>query len=52
MRLRLIFDAQFCGREEKIVDVDESITEDEIKLLFQKYFGISYDDNCYWEKVE
>jgi hypothetical protein len=50
MRLKLIIDAQFVGRNEVTVDVHDDITDEEIKKLFQKYLGIEYDENCYWEK--
>ena len=48
MKIKLIFDAQFVGREEVIVDVPDNISDEEIKELFPKYIGIEYDENCSW----
>lgn len=52
MKIKLIFDAQFVGREEVIVDVPENISDEEIKELFPRYIGIEYDENCSWEMIE
>ena len=51
MKLKLIFNAQFVGRNEVTVDVHDDITDEEIKKLFSKYLGIEYDENCYWERL-
>ena len=51
MKVRLVWDTQFCGRLEEIVDVKESATEEEIKKLFPIYLGMEYDENCYFEII-
>ena len=48
MKIKLIFNAQFVGRDEIIVDVPDDITDKEIKELFSKYLWMDYDENCYW----
>ena len=51
MKIKLVFDAQFCGSIEDVVEVSDKITEDEIKALFPKYLGLDFDENCFWELV-
>lgn len=48
MKIKLIFDAQFVGREEVTVDVPDNISDEDIKELFPKHLGIEYDQNCFW----
>ena len=50
MKIKLIFDAQFVGQDEVVLDVPDDITDEEIKALFLKHLGIDFDDNCYWVK--
>ena len=50
-RLKLVFNAQFVGHDEAIVEVKDDITDDEIKALFPLVMRMEYDDNCYWEEV-
>lgn len=50
-KLRLVFNAQFVGHDEAIVEVKDDITDDEIKALFPIVMWMEYDDNCYWEEV-
>lgn len=52
MKVRLIFDAQFCGCIEETVDVPDDASEEEIKALFPKTIGIEFDDSCDWEIEE
>ena len=49
MKIKLIFDAQFVGREETVVDVPDNIPDEEIKKLFYSYLGVQFDENCHWE---
>lgn len=49
MKIRLIFDAPFCGREETVVDVPDNIPDDEINKLFYSHLGVQFDENCHWE---
>lgn len=48
MKIKLIFDAQFVGREEVTVEVPDTISDEDIKKLFPEYIGIEYDENCSW----
>lgn len=48
MKITLIFNAQFVGRDEVTVEVEDNLTEEEIKKLFPKYLWMDYDENCYW----
>ena len=48
MKIKLIFDAQFVGREEVTVEVPDNISDEEIKELFPKYLWVEYDENCSW----
>jgi hypothetical protein len=50
MKIKLIFDAQFVGRDEVFLDVPDDITDEEIKALFPKHLGMDFDENCYWVK--
>lgn len=50
MKIKLIFDAQFVGRDEVVLDVPDDITDEEIKALFSKHLGMDFDENCYWVK--
>ncbi len=51
IKIKLIFNAQFVGRDEAIVDVPDDITDEEIKELFPKYLWMDYDENCMWVKL-
>lgn len=51
MKIKLIFDAQFVGRDEVTVEVPDNITDVEIKKLFPQYLQLNYDENCSWEKL-
>lgn len=46
MKVKLVFDAQFCGRMESIVKVPDDATEEDIKELFPSELGLEYDKNC------
>lgn len=50
MKIKLIFDAQFVGRDEVFLDVPDDITDEEIRALFPKHLGMDFDENCYWVK--
>lgn len=52
MKVKLISDAQFCGHEEQIIELQSVVTEDDIKAMFPVTFGIPYDDNCSYEVIE
>jgi hypothetical protein len=51
MKVKLIFDAQFIGKIEKVITVD-SFTEKDCNKLFFKYIGVVYDENCSYEILE
>jgi hypothetical protein len=51
MKIKLIFNAQFVGKIEKIVFVD-SFNENDLEKLFFKYIGVFYDENCAYEIME
>lgn len=46
MRVKLVFDAQFCGRMESAVYVPDDATEEDIQKLFPSELGLEYDENC------
>lgn len=48
-KVRLMFDAQFCGHFEKIVDIPINADEQFIKSLFPVHMGLKFDDNCSYE---
>ena len=50
MKVKLVFDAQFCGRMESVVDVPDDATEEDIQKLFPSELGLEYDENCHIEK--
>ena len=52
MRIKLVFDAQFCGRMESIVNIPDDTTEEHIKNLFPAELGIEYDENCSIELLD
>lgn len=49
MKYRLWFDAQFCGREETIVDIPDGASDKYIKQMFEKEMGFPFDENCGYE---
>ena len=49
MKVKLVFDAQFCGYAEEIIEAPNDATEAFIKAQFDKYLGLPYDDNCYYQ---
>lgn len=51
MKVKLIFDAQFVGRLEEIVDVPDELVRDDVRSLFPAKLGVVYDDNCSFEIV-
>ena len=51
MKVRLVFDAQFCGRMESVIDVPDDATEEDIKKLFPSELGLEYDENCHIERL-
>ena len=50
MKIRLVFDAQFCGRMEKVVDIQEDCAD--IPSLFEEFLGVRYDENCTYEVID
>lgn len=52
MKIKLIFDAQFCGYAEKIIDVPKDYNDEDIKRIFEKEMGLKFDCNCYYEIIE
>ena len=52
MKVKVIFDAQFCGHDEQIIELQSIVTEDDIKAMFPIVFGIPFDDNCSYEVLE
>ena len=48
MRIKLVFNAQFCGKVEKIVESDHDLTKQEIEDLFEPTLGVKFDVNCYY----
>jgi hypothetical protein len=51
MKIKLVFDAQFAGKIEKIVEVSNKLSNNQIKNLFIEELGIQFDDNCYYEII-
>lgn len=51
-KVKLMFDAQFCGYAERIIEVPAEADEDYIKSLFPEEMGIPFDDNCFFEILE
>ena len=51
-KVKLMFDAQFCGYAEGIIEVHAEADEDYIKSLFPEEMGIPFDDNCFFEILE
>lgn len=52
MKVKMCFDAQFCGHAEVLVDVQDEISDHEIRALFPKELGIEFDENCFYEIVK
>lgn len=48
MILTLGFNSQFVGSFEGMYEVDEVLTEDEVKELFYELYKFKYDENCYY----
>ena len=48
MTVRLIFDAQFCGRVEATTELPDDASEKDIKESFSEILGIDFDENCSW----
>ena len=49
MKVKLIFDAQFCGYAENIVELpDDCIIEE----VFEEHMGIPFDHNCDYEILD
>lgn len=51
MKVKLIFNAQFCGYFEKIVDVPIDYNDEDIRRLFEKEMELEFDDNCFYEVI-
>lgn len=49
LKVKLIFDAQFCGHEEVEVNMPDNATEEDIQSQFKPVLGITYDENCFYE---
>ena len=47
-RVTLIFDSQFCGRQELPVKIPESKGDEYIKSLFPELLGVEFDENCHY----
>lgn len=47
-KVTLIFDSQFCERQELPVRVPEYKSEDDIKSLFPELLGVEFDENCHY----
>lgn len=45
-KVKLVFDSQFCGREETEVFVPADATEEYIKDLFYTVLGVPYNREC------
>ena len=53
MLVKLIFDAQFCGKHTWIVNVPNNSTANYIKnVVFPKETGIEFDENCDYEILD
>lgn len=51
MKVKLIFNAQFCGHAEKVIEVPDDSTDEFIESLFPEEMGLNYDDNCNYVKL-
>ncbi len=51
VRVKLIFDAQFCGYAEQIVGLPDAKRET-IEKAFIEHMGIPMDDNCDYEILD
>lgn len=46
IKVKIVWDAQFCGRLEETIDVPDETTVDDIAEMFPKYLGVEFDKNC------
>ncbi|MDF2950460.1 MAG: hypothetical protein K0S18_43 [Anaerocolumna sp.] len=51
MKVKFIFDAQFYSYMEEIVDLQDNLSESDIKAMFPIVLGIEYNDNCSFEAI-
>lgn len=52
MKVKLCFDAQFCGHDEVVVEFSDGASDSYIRSLFPRELGLEYDDNCYYERIK
>lgn len=50
-KVKLVWDAQFCGRLEEIVEVEEPVTDEKVRAIWCEIMGMEYDENCEWFEV-
>lgn len=51
MKIKLIMDSPNAGRNEKIIEVQSNISDDDIKALYKLYLGVN-NLYCSWESVK
>ena len=46
-----MFDSQFVGTYDIIVDIPDDSTDEYIESLFEEEIGVKFDDNCNYIKI-
>lgn len=53
MKVQLIFNAQFCGYFEEIIEIPDDSTDEEIKEMFPLYMmDIKFNNNCSYKILD
>lgn len=53
MKVKLMFDSDLCWHTEKIIDVQDIISERDIESMFPAELGVLYNDNdCRYEAID
>lgn len=52
MKVKLYFSAQFCGSAEVEIEIPEDSSNEYIESLFGEKMGLTFDDNCWYQRIE
>jgi len=52
MKIKFIFDTQFCGYAEQIIELQSNVSDEDIKSMFPIVMDLEYDENCSYEIVQ
>jgi len=52
MKVKFIFDAQFCGYDEEIKELQSNLSDEDIKSMFPLVLGIPFNNDCSYEIME